>query len=221
MNELASERRRDGAYAWSLFEDATEPGHWLEVPSWSRAGQNIFVSMRASRSPRPISRNGPRRSSATMYSPPSSTGSHPAAIRRIPGDDGRPNHRTWRAAVDRGSVRRRLLHLCPAASSPAYAQSAPPDPPPLTPLRYDEDYSYLADPNARSGAWWEPLKYIPSDETGDVYLTLGGEIRPRYESYENNNWGQEPAPDDGYGSDALALSSLAWQLRVAPWRRPS
>jgi MFS family permease len=38
MNELASERRRDGAYAWSLFEDATEPGHWLEfflVESWA------------------------------------------------------------------------------------------------------------------------------------------------------------------------------------------
>jgi MFS family permease len=38
MNELASERRRDGAYAWSLFEDATQPGHWLEfflVESWA------------------------------------------------------------------------------------------------------------------------------------------------------------------------------------------
>jgi len=80
----------------------------------------------------------------------------------------------------------------------AYAQSAPPNPPPLTPLRYDQDYSYLADPNARSGAWWEPLKYIPSDESDDVYLTLGGEVRVRYEHYENNNWGQEPAPDDGY-----------------------
>lgn len=38
MNELASERRRDGAYGWGLFEDATEPGHWLEfflVESWA------------------------------------------------------------------------------------------------------------------------------------------------------------------------------------------
>jgi quinol monooxygenase YgiN len=38
MNELASERRRDGAYVWSLFEDATESGHWLEfflVESWA------------------------------------------------------------------------------------------------------------------------------------------------------------------------------------------
>jgi quinol monooxygenase YgiN len=38
MNELAPERRRDGAYGWGLFKDATEPGHWLEfflVESWA------------------------------------------------------------------------------------------------------------------------------------------------------------------------------------------
>jgi MFS family permease len=37
MNELAPERRRDGAFAWNLFEDAAQPGHWLEsflVESW-------------------------------------------------------------------------------------------------------------------------------------------------------------------------------------------
>ena len=80
-----------------------------------------------------------------------------------------------------------------------YAQSSQPNPPPLTPARYNEDYSYLADPNARSGAWWEPLKYIPTENgERDVYLTLGGEIRVRYESYDNNNWGQGPADDDGY-----------------------
>ena len=89
-------------------------------------------------------------------------------------------------------------HLHQLFSSVALAQSSQPNPPPLTPTRYDEDYAYLADPNARSGAWWEPLKYIPSDETGDVYLTLGGEARVRYEAYNNNNWGQGPATDDGY-----------------------
>jgi hypothetical protein len=81
-------------------------------------------------------------------------------------------------------------------SSMGYAQSR--QPAPLTPTRYNEDYSYLADPNAHSGAWWEPLKYIPLNETGDVYLTMGAEARLRYEGYQNNNWGEGPADDDGY-----------------------
>jgi hypothetical protein len=89
-----------------------------------------------------------------------------------------------------------VLH--PALSGLGHAQSGSASPPPLTPLRYDEDYSYLADPKARSGAWWESLKYIPLNEAGDIYLTLGGEIRLRYEGFENNNWGQEPAADDDY-----------------------
>lgn len=88
--------------------------------------------------------------------------------------------------------------LQPALSGVGYAQSAPPDAPPITPLRYNEDYSYLADPEARTGAWWEPLKYIPAEGARDVYLTLGGELRLRYEGFEDNNWGQEPAPDDDY-----------------------
>jgi hypothetical protein len=45
------------------------------------------------------------------------------------------------------------------------------EPPPLTPLKYTEDYSYLRDPGARSGAWWEPLKFVPIDSAGWAYLT--------------------------------------------------
>src|SRR5512146_472770 len=66
--------------------------------------------------------------------------------------------------------------------------------PPLTNLRYDEDYSYLSNPGARSGQWWEPLKFIPLSERS--YLTLGSELRLRYESIRNDNWGL--GKDDGY-----------------------
>jgi hypothetical protein len=90
-----------------------------------------------------------------------------------------------------------LLTPCAALAGPVHAQSAP-TPPALNPRHYDEDYAYLRDPAARTGAWWESLKYIPLNEAGDVYLTLGGELRLRYEGFENNNWGEEPAPDDDY-----------------------
>jgi len=66
--------------------------------------------------------------------------------------------------------------------------------PPLTNLRYDEDYSYLRNPEARSGQWWEPLKFIPLTERS--YLTLGSELRLRSETITNDNWGL--GKDDGY-----------------------
>src|SRR5262245_43569015 len=57
-------------------------------------------------------------------------------------------------------------------------------------LRYDEDYSYLRNPAKRTGAWWEPYKYIPLDINGTNYLTLGAELRYRQEEYRNFNWGE-------------------------------
>jgi hypothetical protein len=72
------------------------------------------------------------------------------------------------------------------------------EPPQFSTLRYDEDYSYLRDRSARSGAWWEPLKYIPLTGSGNVYLTLGNEARLRYEVLHNDNFGEGPQDDDGY-----------------------
>jgi hypothetical protein len=46
-------------------------------------------------------------------------------------------------------------------------------------FRFDEDYSYLADPSLRTDPW-DPIKYIPLDASGRTYLSLGGEWRERY-----------------------------------------
>jgi hypothetical protein len=59
--------------------------------------------------------------------------------------------------------------------------------PPITPTRYDEHYPRP-----------DPLKHIPLDPRGDAYLTLGGEVRLRHESYVKNNFGTGPQDDDGY-----------------------
>jgi hypothetical protein len=50
--------------------------------------------------------------------------------------------------------------------------------------RYEEDYSYLRDP-ARSTDFFDPLKFVPLDSDGDIYLTLNGETRFRY---DNTSW---------------------------------
>ncbi len=64
-----------------------------------------------------------------------------------------------------------------------------------TNLRYDEDWSLLSDaPRER----WRATKYLPLAQDGSIYLTLGGEARARFEGFDDNLWGDPPAPDDGY-----------------------
>ena len=54
--------------------------------------------------------------------------------------------------------------------------------------RYEEDYSYLRDPRL-STDFFDPLKFIPLAEDGDVYLTLNGETRFRYDNTDHRNLG--------------------------------
>jgi hypothetical protein len=69
--------------------------------------------------------------------------------------------------------------------------------PAFTALRYDEDYSYLRDRAARTDAF-DPIKYIPLSERSDLYLTLGGQLRDRYEYFDNNLFGIGPQDRNGY-----------------------
>lgn len=64
-----------------------------------------------------------------------------------------------------------------------------------TNLRYDEDWSVLSDA-PREG--WKQAKYVALTTDGTAYLTLGGEARTRFEGFDDNLWGDPPAPDDGY-----------------------
>jgi hypothetical protein len=62
-------------------------------------------------------------------------------------------------------------------------------------LRYDEDYSFLADPAQRS-EWWDAVKYIPLAGGRAGFLSFGGEARERFEAYENEFFSTEPAADN-------------------------
>jgi hypothetical protein len=69
-------------------------------------------------------------------------------------------------------------------------------PPAYTSNRADEDYSYLRNPALRTDVW-DPIKYIPFNESGAWYLSLGGEVRERYEYFSHPQWGAGP-PGSGY-----------------------
>ena len=95
-----------------------------------------------------------------------------------------------------GAVITALSIGCLPVQATAQAKVKPPE---FDNARYGEDYSYLRDPANWTGAWWEPYKFIALDPTGTRYLTLGTDLRARNEQYVNRNWGDPPAPTDGYG----------------------
>jgi hypothetical protein len=78
-------------------------------------------------------------------------------------------------------------------------------PPPYKMLRFNEDYSYLSNPANRSD-WFDPIKYI-SLRTGDPswYLSLGGELRERFEGNYDLNFGIGGAGSDSYWLQRITL----------------
>src|SRR6266852_6313247 len=84
-----------------------------------------------------------------------------------------------------------LLRLTAAAQAPAIVS------PPFQPERSDEDYRYLSDPQRRRDPL-DSLKFIPLGSGEANYLSIGGEIRERYEFFNNGEWGRDPRDDDGY-----------------------
>jgi hypothetical protein len=61
-------------------------------------------------------------------------------------------------------------------------------------LRYDEDYSYLKDPDLRTDSW-DPIKYVPFGDQEDWYASFGAQLRPRSQFYNNFDFGTTPGPN--------------------------
>ncbi len=99
----------------------------------------------------------------------------------------------------RKTLRRALLKFSVAAVgwpvAVGVAQTAPtPVAPPYTPARYDENYVYLRDTPGTD--YLDALKFIQLG--GDAYLSLGGQLRGRYEYINNPNFGAGISDEDGY-----------------------
>lgn len=93
-----------------------------------------------------------------------------------------------------------LASLAPLEAS---CQETEPQVPSYQLNRADEDYRYLRDPGKRTDLW-DPVKYLPLNERGDWYLSLGGEARERYEYFDNYNWREQPR-DNGYSLQRFFL----------------
>ncbi|HVK57832.1 MAG TPA: alginate export family protein, partial [Candidatus Kapabacteria bacterium] len=73
-----------------------------------------------------------------------------------------------------------------------------------------EDYRFLAHPHEETD-FFDPIKYVPLNKCGTAHLTLGGEVRERYEYFHNPLWGSAPQDPDGYLLQRYMLhSDLHW-----------
>jgi len=77
-------------------------------------------------------------------------------------------------------VKRILVILGILLTQATHAAVTSMEPPPFKQLRYDENYSYLRD-STRRADFLDPIKFIPLNANRSWYLTLGGEVRERYE----------------------------------------
>lgn len=84
-----------------------------------------------------------------------------------------------------------------AVAAPAERGGAQDQPKPYTVVRWDERYDYLRNPASRTDPL-DGLKYIPLSDDGNSYLTLGGQLRERYEYFNNSSFGAGPQDNDGY-----------------------
>lgn len=82
-------------------------------------------------------------------------------------------------------------------TSMALAQAGTPTPPAYTPVRWNEDYSYLKDPAARTDPF-DAIKFIPLADDGSSYLSLGGQARYRYEWWNNVGFGAATQDENGF-----------------------
>ncbi|HYL62856.1 MAG TPA: alginate export family protein [Candidatus Methylomirabilis sp.] len=89
-----------------------------------------------------------------------------------------------------------LVLLCVLGLTPVASGQCQKDRPALQMLRYDEDWSFLED----SSCVREPLDHIKYISLGrqDWFLSVGGEIRYKYENYDNPGFGTDLATPNGY-----------------------
>jgi hypothetical protein len=82
-------------------------------------------------------------------------------------------------------------------------------------LRFNEDWSPLRDPALRTDPF-DPLKWIPLNNAGSAYLTLGGELRARYEAARDPVFGLAAPRRNDY---TLLRSFLFADLHLGPHAR--
>src|SRR5690606_19051369 len=62
---------------------------------------------------------------------------------------------------------------------------------------YDEDYGFLRDPRCRTERW-DALKYLGLSDTLPAHISLGVDLRERFEYFSTFDWGRDPTGEAGF-----------------------
>ena len=97
------------------------------------------------------------------------------------------------------------LAACPAGTSRAQQVDSSFQRPAFSPvLRQNENWSALADHDpSQTGDAFDPIKYVPLSADGAVWAGFGGQVRQRFESW--NNFGFGAGNDDNFLLTRLRL----------------
>jgi hypothetical protein len=107
-----------------------------------------------------------------------------------------------------------VLPLALLAQNMVTTGETPLPPPSYKVLRFDEDYSCLTNPANRND-WFDPVKYIPlSANDPNIYLSLGGELRERFEGTRNPEFGIRGSHDIFWLQRITLLTDLHLGQRV-------
>jgi Alginate export len=118
-----------------------------------------------------------------------------------------------------------LQSLCFLYALPARAQTSQATSEPKRPAyqiasaaRFNEDWSVLRGFDLdQTDDFWDRFKFIPLSSDQDVWLTLGGQVRERFEYFRQFQFGNsEPKQSDGY---FLTRFRLLADLHVTPYFR--
>ncbi|MDR6872278.1 hypothetical protein J2Y55_003294 [Bosea sp. BE125] len=120
----------------------------------------------------------------------------------------------WRGSRTRRLAGPALLALLGLGGTEALAQTSA-GRPSYESLRFNEDWSPLRDPSLRTDPF-DPLKWIPLNGAGSAYMTLGGELRARYEAARDPVFGLAAPRRNDY---ALLRSFLFADLHLGPHAR--
>src|ERR1700737_1856462 len=94
----------------------------------------------------------------------------------------------------------------------SHAQTPAPQRPAYTLDRYDEDWSFLRDSSKRTDLF-DPIKWIPLGKDESWFLTLGGELRERFQFVRNPAFG---LPSPARDTDVFHRTFLFAEVHLGP-----